>query len=215
MLAARLSESGEDVRILTRKPAGPNAVGGEITGTLRRACAGRARDGAPRSSSTSPPPRSSRGAHAARSRNASGRTSTDARAHRCHRDACAGAFLIFVSSASVYAQSGEPLRETALRANDSLRPHQARREELVLDAQRSGRIRACILRPAMIFDRGAEGIARLASLARRGWIVRLGTSPARKSLLQVDTAVDAILAVAEQPQKSRAGRCSIHPAGHR
>jgi nucleoside-diphosphate-sugar epimerase len=118
-----------------------------------------------------------------------------------------GAFLVFVSSASVYAASDAELHESSPCAPSTVYGRtKLEAEHIVLDARRAGRIRACVLRPAMIFGPGAPGnLERLARLARRGLLVRFRGRPARKSLLPIESAVGAILRVAERPDAADGG----------
>ena len=107
------------------------------------------------------------------------------------------AFLIHVSTANVYASSGLPLGESAPLAPET--PYgrsKLEAERLVLAAHASHRVHGTVLRPAMVFGPGAPGnFARLVSVVRRGIFVDIGGGN-RKSILPVETLIDAILAVA-------------------
>jgi nucleoside-diphosphate-sugar epimerase len=106
------------------------------------------------------------------------------------------AFLIHVSTASVYAPSDEPLTETAPTIpQNAYGASKLEAEQLVIDAARE--LHAAIIRPAMVFGDGAPGnLAHLTSMIRRGFLIEIGRGENRKSILPVGTLVDAILALA-------------------
>lgn len=114
------------------------------------------------------------------------------------------ALLIFVSTVSVYAAADVPLTETSRYAPETVYGRtKLEAERLVLEANRAGRIRATILRPAMIFGPGAPGnLDRLAAMARRGVIVDIGGTGNRKSIMPIETTVDVILTVADHQEKA-------------
>lgn len=108
------------------------------------------------------------------------------------------AFLIHVSTASVYAPSDEPLTETAPTIpQNAYGASKLEAEQLVIEAYRTRELRAAILRPAVVFGAGAPGnLARLAAMIRRGLLIEIGRGENQKSILPVDTLVDAIIALA-------------------
>jgi UDP-glucose 4-epimerase len=67
-------------------------------------------------------------------------------------------------------------------------------ERAVLAASTAGRIRAVVLRPAMVYGAGAPGnIAKLAALVRRGIAPLVAGGRNRKSVVHVDDLAEAIV----------------------
>jgi nucleoside-diphosphate-sugar epimerase len=108
------------------------------------------------------------------------------------------AFAIFVSTANVYGPSEAPLDEASpCRPATAYGQSKLEAEGRFLSAVRSGAIRGCVLRPAVIFGPGAPGnMARLAAMVCSGRVVQIAHGAARKSIVPVSTAVGAIRAVA-------------------
>lgn len=104
------------------------------------------------------------------------------------------ALLINISTASVYAPSRDALTEDSPLAPET--PY----GEAKLEAEQLVRtVRATTLRPAMVLGPNAPGnFDRLVAMVRRGLIVEVGGGRNRKSILPVETLVEAILAVARQ-----------------
>jgi nucleoside-diphosphate-sugar epimerase len=112
-------------------------------------------------------------------------------------------FLIFVSSASVYGSSSAPANEStrcAPRTSYGLSKLEA--ELRVLEAIKSGSIRGCVLRPAMIFGPGAPGNLRLlARMVDLGIAIEVAHGAQRKSVVPLSHAIEAIRAVAAHPDE--------------
>jgi nucleoside-diphosphate-sugar epimerase len=106
------------------------------------------------------------------------------------------AFVVFVSTASVYGPSDATLDETSpCRPATPYGRSKLDAERRFLAAVRDGAIRGCILRPAVIFGPGAPGnVARLAAMVRSGWVLQIAHGAQRKSMVPVSTAVGAIRA---------------------
>jgi nucleoside-diphosphate-sugar epimerase len=107
-------------------------------------------------------------------------------------------FLIYVSSANVYAPSDDAIDESAPLAPQSVYGQsKLQAERLVLAAP----IRAAVLRPATVFGEGAPGnLQRLIGMVRRRVVVQIGGGRQRKTILPVENLVAAIRAIArEQP----------------
>jgi nucleoside-diphosphate-sugar epimerase len=109
------------------------------------------------------------------------------------------AFLIFVSTASVYGPSEDALDESvACRPATPYGRSKLEAERRVLARIREGVLRGCVLRPAMIFGPGAPGnLARLTRMVRSGLVVEIAHGMQRKSIVPVSFAVGAIRAVAD------------------
>lgn len=121
---------------------------------------------------------------------------------RCVVDAAAsqGAFLIFVSSANVYAPSEDALSESApCVPRTPYGRSKLEAESIVGDAIRTGRIRGCILRPAMVFGPNSPGnLSQLIRLVRMRVVPEIDQGRNRKSLVPVGQLVDAIVAVSQR-----------------
>ena len=111
------------------------------------------------------------------------------------------AFLIFVSTANVYAPSDAPIRESdRLRPSNPYGESKLAAERIVFD----GRVSATVLRPAMVFGPGAPGnLPKLIALVRRRVKLLFGGGANRKSLVPVEEVVDAILAVANDRELAK------------
>jgi UDP-glucose 4-epimerase len=111
------------------------------------------------------------------------------------------AFLIFVSTANVYAPSNSVIAESfETRPTNAYGESKLAAERLAL----SGRVDATVLRPSMVFGPGCPGnLPRLINLARRGLAVLFGSGSNTKSIVPVDEVVDAIIAVARDKELSR------------
>jgi nucleoside-diphosphate-sugar epimerase len=107
-------------------------------------------------------------------------------------------FLIFMSSANVYGPSDAPLIESSPCAPETVYGEtKLEAERLVLDAVRRGAVRACVLRPAMIFGPGAPGNLRLLVKMVKCRVV-FDAGDARKTLVPVQNVVSACFAVTER-----------------
>jgi nucleoside-diphosphate-sugar epimerase len=109
-------------------------------------------------------------------------------------------FLIFMSTANVYAPSDQPLDESSPCAPvTAYGETKLAAERIVLEAVRRGAIRACILRPAMIFGPSAPGnLARLVRMVKGRIVIELGGGKQRKTLAPVQNVVSACFAVEER-----------------
>lgn len=107
------------------------------------------------------------------------------------------AFVLLMSSASVYRQSEEAATESFLvEPQTPYGESKAEAERILMNAVRSGRCNGAVLRPAMVFGPGAPGnLARLIRMVRFGIVVEIARGCQRKSLVPVDALVDAVLAV--------------------
>ena len=106
--------------------------------------------------------------------------------------------VIFVSSLAVYGSSfAGPVREDDACAPDT--PYgraKLEAEALVLAWGRGGR-RAVCLRPAMTYGRGCKGnLPRLVSAIKRGVCPPIPVTTARRSLVHVESVVEALLLAA-------------------
>ncbi len=108
-----------------------------------------------------------------------------------------GAFLIFLSTASVYAPSTEALDEhAAVSPKTYYGRTKLEAEQLVLDAVRAGRLQATILRAAMVFGVDAPGnLQRLLASLRLRLAPMIGGGRHRKSVIPVEMIVEAIRGV--------------------
>ena len=109
-----------------------------------------------------------------------------------------GTFLIHLSTANVYAPSEQPLVESSpLGPATPYGLSKLEAERIVLTAYSTRSVHATILRPAMVFGPGAPGnLTRLVSMIRRGVMFEIGGGRNRKSILPIDTLIEAIIAVA-------------------
>lgn len=107
------------------------------------------------------------------------------------------AFLVFVSSANVYPSSDEPLSESAVPSPRTFYGEtKLAGERIVLAAIKEGLFRGTILRPAMVFGRGAPGnLNRLMRSVRRKIVPIFGFKDPMKSIVPVEALIAAILAV--------------------
>lgn len=110
--------------------------------------------------------------------------------------AAAGAFVIFVSTVNVYADTSARTTESAPLGPRTVYGHsKLEAERVVLDAIVRGHIRGAIVRPAMIFGVRAPGnLRKLGRIARLGWFADIGTT--LKSVVPVGKFVAAIDAIA-------------------
>jgi UDP-glucose 4-epimerase len=102
-------------------------------------------------------------------------------------------FLLFVSTANVYARSNHPIDESSSVAPATLYGQsKLEAERLVLDSP----IPAVVLRPAMVFGEGAPGnLARLLAMTRRRVRLEIGGETRFKSIVPVENLVEAIRAL--------------------
>jgi nucleoside-diphosphate-sugar epimerase len=106
--------------------------------------------------------------------------------------------LVFASSLAVYGSSfpapvdeRDPCHPDTPYGREKLAA-----EHLVLDWGRGGRAAVC-LRPPMTYGPGVKGnLQRLASAVVRGWCPPIPRTPARRSLIHVDSLVEAMIAAA-------------------
>ena len=107
-------------------------------------------------------------------------------------------FLIYVSTVSVYDAQRETLtEETATLPANVYGRSKLQAEQDILEACTAGKLRAAILRPAVVIGPGAPGnVARLIAMARKGFFLSDGSGRVRKSLLPIENLIAAIEAVA-------------------
>jgi nucleoside-diphosphate-sugar epimerase len=116
------------------------------------------------------------------------------------RNQRSAALLVNVSSVSVYGPSEDVLDESApCRPRSYYGETKLAGEREVLEATAAGGVRGVVLRPCMVFGPAAPGnLARVVALARWGLLIQIGDGRNRKSLLPVQTLVEAILRVADR-----------------
>lgn len=102
--------------------------------------------------------------------------------------------LVFVSTVAVYgATFADAAESTAPRPDSAYGASKLEAEQAVLEAARAGAIRACVLRPAVVYGPHAPGnTGRLAGLIDRGVVPSVGGGRNRKSLVHVDDLAHAI-----------------------
>lgn len=107
-------------------------------------------------------------------------------------------FVVFVSTASVYAPSDAAIDETSLCAPATLYGQtKLEAERIVLDAIERKVFRGCVLRPAVVFGPDAPGnLQRLITMVARRFVLEIGGGRGRKTLVPVQNVIAAILAVA-------------------
>jgi nucleoside-diphosphate-sugar epimerase len=105
-------------------------------------------------------------------------------------------FLVYLSSASVYAVSDQPSTELAPLAPTT--PYGSSK----LEAERSvlsGVVPATVLRPAMVFGHGAKtNLERVQRMIRGRVVIEVGDGNQKKTLVPVENVVAAIRGVAER-----------------
>ena len=109
-------------------------------------------------------------------------------------ESASDAFVVFMSSANVYGPSEEPLTETMTPSPETLYgTSKLEAEHRAVGAIRDGSITGCVLRPAMVFGPGAPGnLARLIRMVRSRVVVEIGGGSQKKSLVDIETLLDAI-----------------------
>jgi nucleoside-diphosphate-sugar epimerase len=110
--------------------------------------------------------------------------------------------VVFVSSLAVYGSTfPAPVSESDPCQPDTEYGRQKlAAEKLVLDWGAAGR-RAVCLRPPMTYGAGCKGnLPRLVRAIAGGWCPPIPNTPARRSLLHVDSLVEALLRVAVHPR---------------
>lgn len=194
-LIAVLGESDARIRVLVRGEGGPSAVVGSITDAdaLRKLVAGsnvvvHLAAYVHRRADTNNEKQECRATNVEGTRLLIDAISSEA----------PGAFLIFFSSASVYAPSTEALDEhAAISPKTFYGKTKLEAEQLVLDAVRTGRLHAAILRPGMVCGVDGPGnLRRLLALLRLRLAPMLGGGRFRKSVIPVEMVVEAIIGVA-------------------
>jgi len=117
------------------------------------------------------------------------------------------AFVVFLSSANVYGPSDEALTETATPAPQTAYGRsKLEAERRILAAIRDGSIAGCVLRPAMVFGPGAPGnLGRLIRMVRSRLVVEIAGGSQNKSLVDIETMLDAIEAAASRRDVTNGG----------
>lgn len=112
--------------------------------------------------------------------------------------------FIYLSSAGVHgARSlGQPLSEgSPLVPHDDYSASKLAAEEVLAEIGRDTSLEVVVLRPPLVYGRGAPGnFARLAWLVRRGWPLPFASIDNRRSLIYLGNLLDAI------------AQCMRHPA---
>lgn len=107
-------------------------------------------------------------------------------------------FLVVVSTTNVYGPSDSTLdEESPCRPQTEYGRSKLEAERIVLEAVRTGPLRACVIRPSMVFGPGAPGnLRRLMRMVDSGLAVVADRGLQRKSLVPVETLIAAIQLVA-------------------
>lgn len=118
-----------------------------------------------------------------------------------------GAFVVFVSSANVYGPSDEALTETATPAPQTAYGRsKLEAERRILAAIRDDSIAGCVLRPAMVFGPGAPGnLGLLIRMVRSRLVVEIAGGSQKKSLVDIETMLDAIEAAVRRRDVTTGG----------
>jgi len=116
--------------------------------------------------------------------------------------------VVFTSSLAVYGSSfSEPVDERAeCRPDTPYGREKLAAEQLVLEWGRAGRRAVCV-RPPMVYGAGCKGnLRRLAQAVIRGWCPPIPNTRARRSLVHVDSLVEALIAAAVDENGRANGR---------
>jgi len=123
-------------------------------------------------------------------------------------DACSSVpsrpFLVFVSTAAVYGDSGSDVDENAPTAPPTEYAKTKWEAELLIrEAIDKNRIRGVILRPAVVFGAGSKGnLALLTRCVRSGFFPSINGGKFKKALVPVGMLVAAIEAVVRHSERT-------------
>lgn len=115
------------------------------------------------------------------------------------------AFVIVISSASVYGPSETSMDETSpCKPRTVYGRSKLEADKLFLAAVAAGAVCGCVVRPSMIFGPGAPGnLHRLLRMVQTGFAIEIAGGSQRKSILPVGDFIAAIRAIA-----SHRGACN-------
>src|SRR5262249_9079201 len=99
-----------------------------------------------------------------------------------------GPRFVYVSTTAVYGDHFEDCDERSPTGPaGAYGASKLAAESAILDAHSKGKLRAVVLRPAMVYGRGAPGnLERMLSLARRGSMPLVAGGANRKSMVHVE-----------------------------